>query len=131
MLDVLPAPPPPPRAPSTDEWYRTAAVQMAFFVIWVIDMEALLALLAFVFVLRPLLKYKRLRAVADEEEDVFIPSLSELLEPPEYRSPKPFGRSLIIFDLSCCTDDLVAVVRAVVVVVNVDSAEWFAVSLGL
>lgn len=136
LLDVLPAP---PRVPSTEEWYKTAAVQMAFFVIWVMDMEDLFVL-AFVFVLRPLLKYKRLRAVAEEDEEVFTPSLSELLEPPEYKSPIPFGRSFKILDLICWAGDRLLWWRGPafvagdgdvdVIVVKVDSAELLADSEG-
>lgn len=79
--------------PSTELWYKTVVLLIGFLVSWVIEMEDFA--LGFVFVLRPLLKYKRRKAVADEEEELFTPSLSELLEPPEYKSPMPLGRTAV------------------------------------
>lgn len=105
-------------APSTDAWYRTAVLQTGFFVILVIDMEDFA--LDFVFEFRPLLKYSRRKAVADEEVELFIPSLSELLvEPPEYNSPIPLGLTVELRISPAPCDDL----AGICCVENVDSAE--------
>lgn len=76
--------------------------------------------LDFVFEFRPLLKYKRRKAVADEEVELFIPSLSELLvEPPEYKSPIPLGLTVELRISPAPCDDL----AGICCVENVDSAE--------